>query len=242
MERVRGKPVEGVSDGEVLGLIRQMKDAVEGGKQETAQSDAGYLLTSINGKPSREAKIEQVKAPEQALVEKSFKELGALSDEYQTRIDRLHDELDASGIPFKDQLERPEVKAAYDERIKYDTAAAQKGYSGSKQIIERILAGMPFKTTFASVDSILRERYSLTDNPNTGVYMMAKYTGGALENSKTITEVAKDIEKLIVARDYPNADYHALMESNMSALTTQGRSKILKESAEKAKKIQDELI
>lgn len=164
----------------------------------------------------------------------SFTALGKKSDELQARIDVLHDELDAKGVDWEAQKQDPRIKALYEERIAYDTAAGRKGYNGAKNVIERVLRGMPDKTLYASHRSILAERYSLTENSESGAYMMAKYTGKAIDSPATIEKLSRDIAKLIFERDYPGADYFASMESALSGLSDGAKAKIVKEAHDKA--------
>lgn len=172
----------------------------------------------------------------------SIKELAVMSDEAQSKIDAKHDELAGKGLTWEQQNADPELKKLYDERIGYDSRAAIQGYEGAKNIVENELQGIPHDSLYASVDSILREHYSLTGHPDTGAYMMSKYTGEALSNPvKTIQAVAKDITKLLVEKDYPGGDFWTLMESNLSALTDQAKRKYIQEGIAKAEKINDKI-
>lgn len=168
----------------------------------------------------------------------SFKELSVKSDEIQKLIDAKHDEFDKQGISWKEQNENPELTALYNERIKYDTEAATLGYRNAKQIIENELKGYPKTSPYASVNSILREHYSLTEKPP-GTYTMSEYTGKALDNPQTIKNVAKDITKLLFEKDFPNADFWITMESPMSGLTRKGKEVYIKRGIEKAERIHE---
>jgi len=173
----------------------------------------------------------------------SFSELSKKSDELQIKIDDKHDELEADGIEFNRHDKNPEIKKLYRERIKFDTAAAAKGYEGARKIItDELGSGVPKSSLYASVDSILKENYSLSKNP-AGVYMMSKYTGKALSDpAGTIKKLSTDISKLLFARDNPDADYFATMESSDSGLTRKGKEALLRESKLKAEKIHKDIM
>lgn len=170
----------------------------------------------------------------------SFRELAAKSDEVQSQIDAKHDELDERDIPFEKQDSDPDLAALYDERIKYDTEAATKAYDGVKKIVVDELQGYPTDSEYASVDSILREHYSLVQKP-AGVFMMSKYTGKALDNPKTVEGVAKDVTKLLFAKDYPNADFWMAMDSPLSGLSRTGKEEYIKRGIEKAETINSKI-
>jgi hypothetical protein len=177
----------------------------------------------------------------EGLANWSFKDLAAKSDEIQIKIDARHDVLEKQGIPFKQQLEDPELAQLYEDRIVYDTAGHQRAYAGAKAILDDVLKGLPAESLYASVESILKERYGLFQSGLFGAYNLNEQAGPAINDPKVIKGVAEDISKLIVARDYPRADYFEAMEHPASALGQQEKERIFKEATKKASDINDRL-
>ena len=234
-QRLRDK---NIIDVDVVPFIEKILNPVIdiGAEKTTSQSAEEPTISEL------EAELDRWKKYTKDIPKSlSFKELGRRSDEVQKLIDDRHDKLDAEGIEWEKQQKDPELSELYAKRIAYDTVAAQKGYDGAKQIVEDNLRGIPKDSTYASVDSILREHYGLVDAPQTGVFMMAKYTGEALENPATIKQVGHNITQLIAERDYPNVDFWTLFESSNSVLTQKGKERYVQEGIAIAKKINIEL-
>lgn len=172
----------------------------------------------------------------------TFEELGRLSDEAQKRIDARYEELNAKGVSWEAQKEDVALNDLYKKRFVYDDQAAQKGFDGAKEIVERNLAGLVNPRDLSNVVNYsLGAIYALHKKQTTGVYMMAEYTGKAIDSPATIEKLARDISKALLAKEYPIADYELAMTSRMSGLSSSVKVDLLKRSRTIAENINSDL-
>jgi hypothetical protein len=187
-----------------------------------------------SGKP-----VEQSTSESGGAVPESFKELSRQSEEKQKLIDARHDELDAKGVSWDDQQSDSTLTKLYEDRIAVDTRAAQKGFDGAKNIIEKRLHG-----SVDNVDSfkwVLESVYGLYDKPTTGVYMMSSRTGKALDDPASRVKLERKIAESLLEKERPGVDFDTAMDSPMSGLSRVYRNDLLARAKASAIGIEQDL-
>ncbi|KKN14290.1 hypothetical protein LCGC14_0997620 [marine sediment metagenome] len=165
----------------------------------------------------------------------TFESLGKRSDELEDVIENMRDELDAKGIKdiLKQEKFSPELAKLVQEKIKIDTSAAQKAFDGAKKILQNVIGIKKSQSEFASIKSILRENYGLTDKPLGGAFFF-RQIDSSIDNPQTIEKVTKDIAKILFSEKHPNADFFATFGSNAAGVTRKGKEDILKKASSMA--------
>ncbi|MCP4985421.1 MAG: hypothetical protein GY928_04910, partial [Colwellia sp.] len=169
-------------------------------------------------------------------VEKSFKELSEESEKLENRIEDTRDEIEKNqgitDLTKQEEVSEP-LRQLESNRLKVDTALAQKAFDGAKKILHDLLGvtDEQFFDNSASIKGILNE-YGLTDKPIGGAYFFNTRLISAL-NKVPSDEVVKKFTAILFKKEFPNADFLATFDSPIAGISKEAKLSFL----EKGKKV-----